>query len=203
MVWPAYEYQPSFVLGFHGCDRVVGERVLRGDTHLLPSAQKWDWLGHGIYFWEGSPGRAMAWARQRKAQGRILRPFVVGAVIDLRHCLDLFDRDSTAQVRAAHGLYADLSAAAGMAMVRNVGPTPDKAGRGLDCAVMNLLHAYRLARADLSYDSVRGPFLEGAPIYPEAGFLTDTHIQLCIRNTACIKGYFRPLHDPLEAGRRL
>jgi hypothetical protein len=28
--WSAYEYQPSFVLGFHGCDKATGEKILRG-----------------------------------------------------------------------------------------------------------------------------------------------------------------------------
>ena len=42
------------------------------------------------------------------------------------------------------------------------------------------------------YDSVRGVFTEGEEIYPNAGFLGKTHIQLCIVNPNCIKGYFSP-----------
>lgn len=192
--WSAYEYQPSFVLGFHGCDKNVGEKILSDGGHLQPSVQKWDWLGHGIYFWEGNPSRAMAWANQRKKDGKIKTPFVLGAIIDLRHCLDLFDHDGVAQVKEAHRLYKQLSEAAGAEIAKNVGATPDKAGRGLDCAVMNILHAYRASREEQPYDSIRGPFLEGAPIYPDAGFLSENHIQLCVRNTSCIKGYFRPFH---------
>lgn len=60
--WSAYEYQPSFVLGFHGCDKSVGEKILHDGGHLKPSVQKWDWLGHSIYFWDGNPSWAMAWA---------------------------------------------------------------------------------------------------------------------------------------------
>jgi hypothetical protein len=38
------------VLGFHGCDQKIGERILGGkEPHLLPSEKKYDWLGHGIY----------------------------------------------------------------------------------------------------------------------------------------------------------
>ena len=92
--WSAYEYQPSFVLGFHGCEERIGEKILSGkEPHLLPSEKKYDWLGHGIYFWEGNPSRALAWAEQRKAEKKIKNPFVLGAIIDLRHCLDLFDND--------------------------------------------------------------------------------------------------------------
>lgn len=87
-----YEYQPSFILGFHGCDKEVGESILSGaKKHLRPSEKKWDWLGHGIYFWEGNLARAWEWAADREKEGKIKTPFVLGAIIDLRHCLDLFD----------------------------------------------------------------------------------------------------------------
>ena len=42
------------------------------------------------------------------------------------------------------------------------------------------------------YDSVRGIFLEGNAIYPDSGILEKTHIQICVRNPNCIKGYFAP-----------
>jgi hypothetical protein len=42
------------------------------------------------------------------------------------------------------------------------------------------------------YDSVRAVFIEGEPVYPSAGFHEKTHIQLCIRNPNCIKGFFIP-----------
>ena len=51
--WERYEIYPSFVLGFHGCDREIGEAVLNGDiTHLDPSRNDYDWLGEGVYFWD-------------------------------------------------------------------------------------------------------------------------------------------------------
>ena len=78
-------------------------------------------------------------------------------------------------------------------MPTNVGNTPDNARRKLDCLVLNYLHEYLKELNEKEYDSVRGPFFEGAHIYPNAGFRTKIHIQLCIRSTDCIKGYFRPL----------
>lgn len=192
--WTAYEYQPSFVLGFHGCDARVGEGILSGKTpHLLPSEKKYDWLGQGIYFWEGNPSRALAWARQRKSEGKIKKPFVLGAIIDLRHCLDLFDHDAIAMVQKAHTELVQDFARSGLPLPENRGNTPDMAARMLDCAVLNALHQYREDRQEPEYDSVRAPFLEGAPAYPTAGFRSENHIQLCIRNVECIKGYFRPL----------
>lgn len=60
-----YRTLPSFVLGFHGCDRKVGEAVLAGQ-HLRPSNNDYDWLGQGIYFWENSPHRALSYAKKMK-----------------------------------------------------------------------------------------------------------------------------------------
>ena len=57
---------PTWLLGYHGCDREVGEAVLAGQTELLVSENDWDWLGPGIYFWENSDRRALDWARYAK-----------------------------------------------------------------------------------------------------------------------------------------
>lgn len=189
-----YEYQPSFILGFHGCSREVGEAILSSDkNHLKPSEKKWDWLGHGIYFWEGNLSRAWEWAHARQSEGKIDDPFVLGAIIDLRHCLDLFDREAMRQVAVTHQTLLGIFERTGREMPENTGKTPDKAGRQLDCLVMNSLHWFRDESRQPAYDSVRGPFLEGDPIYQNAGFRSHSHIQICVRNTACIKGYFRPI----------
>ncbi|MBS0372536.1 MAG: hypothetical protein JSS57_25450 [Proteobacteria bacterium] len=192
--WSAYEYQPSFVLGFHGCEEAVGKAILSGEEpHLKPSEEKYDWLGHGIYFWEGNPSRALAWANHRKAAGKITTPFVLGAIIDLKHCLDLFDHDGLAQVKSAHSELKRTMRLLNEPLPLNVGSTPDKLGRKLDCAVMNFLHFYREDRKEEPYDSIRGPFLEGKRLYAHAGFRSENHIQLCVRKIDCIKGYFRPI----------
>ena len=43
-----------------------------------------------------------------------------------------------------------------------------------------------------AFDSIRGVFFEGDELYPGAGFKEKDHIQICIRNPNCIKGYFLP-----------
>src|SRR5471032_1974201 len=87
---------PTFVLGYHGCDRDVAERVLGGSASLLESANEYDWLGRGIYFWENSATRALEWARAARANPKITRhavkePAAIGAIIDLGNCLDLLE----------------------------------------------------------------------------------------------------------------
>ena len=65
--------------------------------------------------------------------------------------------------------------------------------RNLDCAVIQNLHE-ELERNEVKpFDSVRAAFIEGDPLYPNAGFHDKNHIQISIRNPICIKGYFLPL----------
>ena len=52
-----------------------------------------------------------------------------------------------------------------------------------------------------SYDSVRGVFVEGSPVYENSGIMNKTHIQICVTNPNCIKGYFRPLEHNKEYDR--
>jgi len=53
----------SFILGIHGCDRTVGESLLKGAAPK-PSRNKYDWLGPGMYFQEANPLRGLEFARQ-------------------------------------------------------------------------------------------------------------------------------------------
>ena len=46
---------PGLILGYHGCDRGIGEAGLPGKAELKVSENAYDWLGHGIYFWEHNP----------------------------------------------------------------------------------------------------------------------------------------------------
>ena len=55
-------FATSFVLGYHGCDRRIGEGILRNDEHIAISKNRYDWLGEGAYFWENSPERGREWA---------------------------------------------------------------------------------------------------------------------------------------------
>lgn len=60
---------------------------------------------------------------------------------------------------------------------------------------MQLLHTTRNERSDPPFDTVRAAFIEGDRIYKGAGFHSKSHIQLCVRTKASIKGYFRPLDE--------
>ena len=191
--WSLYQVQPSFVLGFHGTERaLVDDVVARKQPHLTKSAGRFEWLGHGIYFWENDPQRGLEWARYGKPRKRIEDPAVVGAVIDLGRCLDLTTWAGLEEVAAAHQLLIEVYARSGIVPPVNAGGK-DKFKRELDCQVIQALHRYRHEKAQVPYDSVRSPFPEDETLYPGAGFRRKTHIQISVINPDCIKAYFHPI----------
>lgn len=189
----------AFVLAYHGCDESVANRLIGGSS-FCRSANNYDWLGSGVYFWEANPLRGLEFAKelQKRKTGKarnIRTPSVVGAVIDLGFCLDLLSSNGISALKAAYNDLVEY-------YEKQKTPTPenhfgsDLLLRKLDCAVINHLHAVRAAAGLPPYQTVRGVFTEGEPIYPNAGFRAKTHIQICVIDPSCIKGVFRvPRHD--------
>lgn len=177
----------SFILGYHGCDQAVAERLLAGEP-FQKSQNDYDWLGWGTYFWEANPRRGLDFAVEASARSgsKIKVPTVVGAVLDLGRCLDLMNAVSVEMVRAAYGSLAETLEAAGQVLLSN----RDRLRRQLDCAVIEHLHAINEAGGSF-VDTVRAVFTEGQEIYPGAGFDAKTHIQVAVRSPDCIKGVFR------------
>lgn len=197
-----YSSLPSFVLGFHGCDKTVADQLINGKTRLKPSKNPYDWLGHGIYFWENNPQRALEYAQILKENPercgeKIKTPDVVGAIIDLGNCLNLLDSKSIQVVEEAYEAFKELALAAGRPLPEN----KDSAGSGdlllrpLDCAVIQYLHGMREETPEETppFNTVRGMFAEGERVFPGAGFHKKSHIQIAVTNPNCIKGYFRVL----------
>lgn len=182
------------MLGFHGTERAVVDQVVgRKTTHLKKSDGRFEWLGHGIYFWENDPQRGLEWADHGNTKRRIEHPDVVGAIIDLGLCLDLTTRIGLDEVAEAFATLRDSYATAGLELPKNTGGD-DNVRRELDCQVIQAVHAYRQERKMPDYDSVRAPFLEDRRVYPGAEFRTGNHIQICVvKPENCIKGYFRPI----------
>ena len=196
-----YAAQPSFVLAFHGCDKSLKAKLISGEQKLQPSKNDYDWLGHGIYFWENDPKRALEYAKSLvknpiRANLKIENPAVVGAVIDFKRCLNLFDREALILVKKAYNTLISASELLGDPIPHNKKVSDNENDlllRNLDCAVINSLHKMLETDNKIHYDSVRAPFWDGNELYPNAGFREKNHIQICIRNPDCIKGYFDPI----------
>jgi hypothetical protein len=57
---------------------------------------------------------------------------------------------------------------------------------------MEWLHRFRKAEHKRKLDTVRGFFIEGKPLYENAGFRELDHIQICVRSLKQIIGFFWP-----------
>ena len=185
-------YYPHEVIGFHSCDRDLGLAVLNGKENLLPSNNSWDWLGDGIYFWEQNPNRALQYALQSASgkqfnKKRINTPFVLGAIVELGNCLNLVELEAVQILSNAFNKVKSLYEAAESKLPANDGPK-----RELDCAVIKAIHLSNKTEGKLEYDSVRSAFDEGKKAYEGANFTSQSHIQLCLRNSSLIKGFFLP-----------
>jgi hypothetical protein len=81
---------------------------------------------------------------------------------------------------------------AGQPLPKNGGTTPDKKLRRLDCAVLNLYLTWLADDQGVSRDTVRCGFVEGEPAFQGSGIRHQSHVQIAVRNPACIVGVFRP-----------
>ena len=192
-----YSTRSGLVLGFHGCDEAVVKKVLTGEEFLKTSVNNYDWLGTGTYFWENSPSRAMEFAMHlqkypNRSKGIILKPAVIGAVIDLGFCLDLLDFDNLQLLKTSYKALLSTSNISNFPENKSIGGIGDLLLRELDCAVIETLHTLRKDSRQQPFDSIRGVFSEGEELYPNAGFREKDHIQICVRNPNCIKGFFLP-----------
>lgn len=186
------QYQSFDIMGFHSCDLNVGLKLLNGQTELIPSENTWDWLGPGSCFWEYDPLRALQYATEN-AQGKQKNklpakvPFVIGAVIEPGNCLNLVESTSLKILNEAYFGLLGLMEESGQSIPVNSGNN-----RALDCAVINYIHKTNINNGEPPYDSIRCAFPEGEEAYPGDMITSRLHIQICVCNTDCIKGYFLP-----------
>lgn len=188
-----YDKLPNLVLGFHGCNEETFHDVLYAHNHLRPSENNYDWLGNGIYFWENSYERAKEWANVKYGE----KGKVIGAILDLGHCLNLTDYKSASILKSGYAFVEALYRSSGRKLpVNKTGRSQtDVLLRNLDCLVIQQINS--LTKSGEygwePFDSVRGIFTEGKEAFPGSAIAEKTHVQICIVNPNCIKGYFSPM----------
>ena len=179
-----YSRRSNLVIGFHGCDQSVVEKVIAGKTELLASTNDYDWLGSGIYFWENNEERAWQWATElsKRSNSSIKTPAVIGAVIDLGYCFDLTDSSYLQELKNAYDVLKETCHNLDKELPKNkpIGNSDDLLLRRLDCSVVQTALELNKKANTHSYDSVKGVFWEGQELYPNAGFREKNHIQICV-----------------------
>lgn len=205
-----YNSRPNLMIGFHGCDLSVRNQLVNYPDVVKKSQEAFDWLGNGFYIWENNIERALKWAKDKQKRGTLSSPSVVGVIYQLNHCLDFTDSKFIEILVTYYGLMKDDLMIAGKSLPKNKNLPKDKYHdlilRELDCAVIEYLHQKideKIAE-DISikgfselkhFDATRGIFTEGGPAYEGAGIQLKNHIQICIRNLNCIKGFFIPRNE--------
>jgi len=190
------------VLAYHGCDEsVVTGTLLRGET-LQSSANDYDWLGRGIYFWEHGPKRALEWARWRARVFRNIRkPSVIGAYVNLGNCFDLLDITYTQWLTTMFPIYVQTCAASGISIPKNLPArgesNKDLVLRYLDCAVLNWCLDMLEKEQGQHFHTVRCVFSEGQPVFEGSKIMARSHMQIAVRDVSAIVGFFKPNIDNL------
>ncbi len=197
-----YSIKTGLVLGFHGTEKSIRDQLVHHKSEMVKSENEYDWLGSGYYFWENDLNRAIGFAnelkKERPGKTAIKEPSVLGAVIDLGYCLDLLNYGNLRFLKDTYEQLEKTFAEDGMDIPEN--KKLDSSGlplkRYLDRAVIELLHNLRaMDPQNKPFDSVRAVFTEGNLLYPNAGFYDKSHIQICVRNINCIKGFFIPREE--------
>jgi hypothetical protein len=205
-----YDIKPNLVIGFHGCERHVRDALLMNPNDYKISQKPFDWLGHGLYFWENNYERALEWATEKEKRGGIVEPAVIGAVLSLGYCCDFLDKKYIRLLAYYFNMMKSRYELFGEELPQNNDlkhdTHKDKILRHLDCTAIEFMHANILdqvknERAEQGYseykifDSTRGVFIEGGPVFEGAGLFEKSHIQICIRNPNCIQGFFMPREE--------
>lgn len=195
-----YSKRSGLILGFHGCDKSVRDKIVSVKGVVLKASENdYDWLGHGVYFWENNHERALKFAQDLKnnppkgKENLIKEPSVLGVVIDLGYCLDLLDSKFLEVLKVGYNFLCTSHEEYGTKLPDNIiNNEGELLRRNLDCAVIQTVHEMNKKLGKPNYDSVRGVFFEGKDLYENAGFKEKNHIQIAVRNQNCIKGFFIP-----------
>ena len=198
------------VVGYHGTGLTAALRIVNRIEDFRWSEKDYDWLGRGIYFWEYAPKQALEFAKIRQRQyqekkiktpkdeRRATEPLaVIACMIRLGFCLDLTEPEN---IKYLGDIYQSYKA--NMELTGDPLPTNTRRFRKLDCAVFE--YAYGVIEESvptLKVDTARGVYVpKGGTnrIWVGSWISRDTHIQLCVRNSASLLGAW--LHHPTGLG---
>lgn len=116
-----YSRRSNLVVGFHGCDQSIANKIIEGKDDLIASTNDYDWLGHGIYFWENNELRALQYANDMmgRAHSSVKCPAVIGAIIDLGYCMDLTDSLYLGELKESYNVLVETCRVTGISLPTN------------------------------------------------------------------------------------
>ena len=170
---------PLRVVGYHGCALEVGAAIAAGSTPLL-SDNRYDWLGRGLYFWEYGPQRAADWALRRFPTNAAM----LEAEIDLGSCLNLLDAEHFDALASVFDTVRQDRTSAGDLLPENT----ERGRHELDRMIVELYCTLAAGLED-PFQTVRGAFPEGRPVFPGSKILSRTHVQLAVRDLTCVSNW--------------
>ncbi len=204
--------------GFHACSKQFVDRLRDGKLSINDwefSTNAYDWLGDGIYFWEGSLRRAQEWAREFVVE----EAAIIEAEVELGRCFDLTATDFLDLLSATYEILknsyqennwklpTNRDLRSGSRWNRSWMQILDRVNawiypiltkqpflrstirplRNLDCLVINeFLSLTESNENPIYYQTVRSPFEEGDFVFPGSMIRRQTHIQISVRDRTCI-----------------
>jgi len=171
--FPLAPWTPPSVEGFHGTSLAAARAIVK-EQRMSASANPYDWLGDGVYFWEGAQKAAWLWA-ERAFPGEEIG--VVHARILLGVCLDMITREFDEMYRYAASILDERRRAQNEALLVN-----NRKNHARDRAVYNLLCEHM----DRPVDCVRDVYAEGDRLSDGSPSADGSHLHLCVRNPKMI-----------------
>lgn len=167
------------VYGYHGTSAEVASLIIQQGFNV--SANDYDWLGTGVYFFQDAPARAWEWAKQQHPAN----PGVIRSLIRLENCIDLLDIQWFPIIREAYSVFVEEYSKTNRPLPKQ-NPERSKAHR-LDCAFFNYVVEEILNPQAEMIDVIRSVFVEGERIFPNSAVFDRAHVQIAVRDTSLIE----------------
>lgn len=209
---------------YHGTSREAAQKIL-DERRFKVSRNFGDWLGPGVYFFENSPLKALAWTQ---IKGWIpnctadASPVVLETTIDSDECFDLFKTEniqllkSIARMAEAEGIVAPEQSQKAPVLKDHNGtrrriPSGSKVSHDryefaniFDEKLVVLTLAALKEHDGRIFRAVRFPFWEGRQVRKGSYFFDHTNVQVCIFDYSAIPEYssMKPMEDKPETDSR-
>ncbi len=186
---PRFSDYHRTVVGYHGTQRSVAEKIVLRTESLQAYHRPHDWMGGGVYYWEYGPKEAWRFAEVRRRQRGWAEPVaVVASMIRLGFCFDLLDPDNAKDLKSFHDDFLESQQALGLTP-----PANKRRWKYLDNAVFEYAYAAIEAENEKSgtpvrVDTCRGVHVRSGRLWKESWVQHGANIQILVRNPECILG---------------